>query len=578
MLSIGKILYLSLANVQVSLFTLEILLSYIRKRRFLCLDKLMGTKNTFPKLYLYIPLLIAVFLYLVGIMRTDLWTPDEPRYAEVAREMIERGNYIQPYCNGEHYNEKPPLFFWTVAAGAKLFGDVNQLSVRLPSVLSALGIIALLMIFVSEFFGRKEAFLSAVILCISPEFFWLARSGHIDMLFTFLITVSLVSFYRWYVRERRCCLVIFYFNLALATLAKGPLGIALPLMVALCFLMARKEWSKINKMRLYIGLPFALAVVLAWYIPAMHQSSGFDFGHVVKRQIIGRVFHPTSHDVSIYHWPFYYLVSLAKGMAPWSILVPSAVVLAYRSRRDAPLFFLFCWTGVIFVFFTIIASKRGLYILPMYPAAASLIALWVFRSTAPFNLKLVRVMSASMGMFLMVFDVIVPVYLKRRFPDMIYHYTWNVEAPIFIAGIIAITAAIFGKKLRLVVGVLIGTSLIILAVIITSILPRMNEFKSPRNICNVYKKARDSNSEIAMFGGARTEYVFYTKSLIKVVQNRDDLKRFFDSPKRMFCFIKAKDYDRILNKSEFPIYVISKEQVNSRIMLLLVNQKVSPPF
>ncbi|MFQ5714350.1 MAG: ArnT family glycosyltransferase, partial [Candidatus Scalinduaceae bacterium] len=146
----------------------------------------MDTEDAFPKLYLFLPLLIGMLLYMVGITSTDLWTPDEPRYGEVAREMVERGNYIQPYLNGMPYTEKPPLFFWTVVAGAKLFGGVNQLSVRLPSAFSALGTLALMIIFVSNFFDRKAAFLSAIILCISPEFFWLARSGHIDMLLTFL--------------------------------------------------------------------------------------------------------------------------------------------------------------------------------------------------------------------------------------------------------------------------------------------------------------------------------------------------------------------------------------------------------
>ena len=78
------------------------------------------------------PLLIAVFLYMLGIMHTDLWTPDEPRYAEVAREMIESGNYIQPYINGNPYTEKPLLFFWAVAAGAKMFGGVNQQNTVFP--------------------------------------------------------------------------------------------------------------------------------------------------------------------------------------------------------------------------------------------------------------------------------------------------------------------------------------------------------------------------------------------------------------------------------------------------------------
>lgn len=539
----------------------------------------MDTKNTFQKYYLFLPLFIGVFLYLTGITNTDLWTPDEPRYAEVAREMIENGNYIQPYCNGMPYTEKPPLFFWMIIAGAKLFGGVNQLAVRLPSVLSALVTLGLLIAFVSKYFDRKTAFLSAIILCISPEFFWLARSGHIDMLLTFLITASLVSFYQWYANNKYVYIAIFYLCIALATLAKGPVGMALPLMVALCFLLFRKEWGRINKMRLYIGLPIALAVVLAWYIPATQQSAGYDMETMVKRQIIGRIFHPTSHSVSVFYWPFYHFKSLTLGMSPWSFLMPWVIVYAYRSRRDAPSFFLLSWACVIFAFFTFIASKRGLYILPMYPAAAALIALQVTRTLPLFNLKPIRVIFAGYGIILMFMATFAPIYLKQRYPDvMLYRFGYYDAVILAGAGAIALSvAAYFGKNLKHIVAANIVVSLIVFTTAIVSVFPKINEYKSPQNICNIYNSVKDPDSEIAMLGGARTEYVFYTKSFIKTVQNREDLKEFFNSSRKMFCFVKAKYYKGILSKPDFPIYVVAKERVSSNVMMLLCNQKVNSP-
>lgn len=507
-------------------------------------------------------------------MSTDLWNSDEPRYAEVAREMVESGNYIQPYFNGEPYTEKPPLFFWTVAVGAKLFGSVNQLAVRLPSVLSALGILALIIAFVSEHFDRRKAFLSAIILCISPQFFMLARHGQIDMLLTFLITASLVSFYKWYARGSCGYLIIFYLCMALATLSKGPIGILLPFMVVVCFLLFRKEWGKINKMRLYFGLPIAIAIVLAWYIPATQQSAGYDFGPMVKRQIVGRMFHPSSHSVSVFYWPFSQLASLAKGMVPWTFLIPPTIVMAYRSRRCAPSFFLFCWASVIFAFFTIIASKRDLYILPMYPAIATLIALWVLRPTPTFNLRLIKIMSAFMGVFVLVIAAIAPVYLKHRFPDLTHYYSWNTTVPMVMAGIAAVAVAIFGRKREHVIGVLVGTILVVFTITAVSILPRMNEYKSARSICDVYNSVKTSDSEIAMLSSVREEYIFYTKSVIKTVYNIGDLKQFFDSENRMFCLSTEKNFKRYLNKRDFPVYIVAKKRVSSRIIMLLCNQDV----
>lgn len=77
---------------------------------------------------LLVPLLLCACLFSVSLTKIGLWTPGEPRYAEVAREMLDRGGWLPPFCNGQPYAEKPPLFFWTVMLGAKAFGGVNQLA------------------------------------------------------------------------------------------------------------------------------------------------------------------------------------------------------------------------------------------------------------------------------------------------------------------------------------------------------------------------------------------------------------------------------------------------------------------
>ena len=539
----------------------------------------MENERPFPKAYLALPLLIAALLYSAGLSSTDLWTPDEPRYAQIAREMVDSGNYVQPHCNGEPYTEKPPLFFWTIALGAKVFGEVNQLAVRLPSVLSALGTLLLLIVFLNKLFGRRVAFLSALLLSTSPEFFWLARSGHIDMLLTLLVTAALLSFYRWYAGGGRLHLVVFYACLALATLAKGPVGMALPLMTALCFLLVRKEWSRINQMRLYVGLPAALGVVLAWYLPATQQSTGYDVGPMVLQQIIGRIFNPTCHTVNVFYWPFYQLASLAWGMAPWSLLVPWAAVAAYRSRGDAPHFFLLCWGAVIMAFFTLIATKRELYILPMYPAATALIALWVVRSAPSSNPKPIRVMSGLYGVALLLIlaaaAALAPAYLRKEYPEIAIEFDWRVMAVMAIwaaAGGIAAAAA-FSRKRWAGIAACAAASVATFALLIGSVLPWVDQHKSPRNICDAYNSAKAPDSEIAMLGRAREEYVFYVNGRITPLKNALELKRFFDTGKQMYCFVREKDYKSVLDTPDLDAYVVVRERVSSRVMLLLCNRE-----
>jgi len=538
----------------------------------------MNARKPFPKSYLLFPLLIACAVYLAGITTTDLWPPEEPSNAQVAREMLERGDYIRPYYNGEPHTEKPPLFFWTVMAGARVFGEVDSLAARLPSVLSALGTLALLIVFIGEFAGRRAAFLSAILLATSPEFFWLARFGRIDMMLTFLITASLVSFYRWHAGGERAYLAVFYACLSLAALAKGPVGMALPLLAALSFLVFRKEWRRMNKMRLYVGLPAAVAAVLAWYILAYGQSEDGGAAYVIFGQLTRTIIHPDGDAPSMLYRPFYHLAAPTWGMAPWSFLVPWAIVAAYRSRKDTPRLFLLCWGAAIFAFYALVASERKACILPVYPAAAALIALWVTRSPSSVSLKLIRMATGTYGAALLVIALtaiaLAPGYVARAYPEVPLDFN-NGLLPVWAgAGVVAIAAAFFSNRSEHVIGVCAGASLTTLAVVIASVLPWMNKYKSPRNLCSVFNRAKTADSEIAMFGGAAEEYVFYTDSPVRTINSRQDLRLFFDADRRMFCFVGSPDYNQALGEADFPAHVVAKQRVNSCMMLLLCNQNV----
>ena len=542
-----------------------------------------GSTVKMARWWLWMPLLLGAGLYCLGLKWTDLWTPDEPRYAEVAREMLQRDDYVQPYCNGEKYTEKPPLFFWMVAALAKLRGEVDQLAVRLPSAASAVGTLALLIWFCARFFGRREAFVAGLVLCTSPQFFWLARSGHIDMLLTFLITASLVSFYRFYCGGGWWYGAVFYGCLALATLAKGPVGMLLPILVAVCFAALSGDWRAVKRLRPALGLPAVAAVVMLWYIPAMGQASGYDPGSMVLRQIIGRMFHPTSHSVSIFYWPFYHATVLAYGMAPWSLLLPFAAAEAYRARRDksqTPRLFLLCWSGAIFAFFTLIASKRELYILPMYPAAAALAGIWLTRSETRASFRMPRLATAAYGAALVCLGLsaltVLPGCLAKACPDLPTGVARTLLPLCAPAGAVAIAAAFFSRRRTHVIAACASASVVLFAVLIIGVLPWVNTWKSPQAICSVFASCREADSELGMYGRARTEYVFYAQCHIHPIAGVAELRRFFDTDRRMFCFIAEKHFGVTRAEADFPMHVLARRFVSSRTMLLVCNQPAAP--
>ena len=127
-------------------------------------------------------LLLGLAVFVPAIGTHDLWPADEPRYAQVAREMLESGDCLTLRINAEPYLEKPPLLFWAIAAVSKPFGDVSAISARIPSVVSALVVVALTYLFAARLYTPRLAFWSALVLMTANRFWWQATHAQIDML------------------------------------------------------------------------------------------------------------------------------------------------------------------------------------------------------------------------------------------------------------------------------------------------------------------------------------------------------------------------------------------------------------
>ena len=182
-------------------------------------------------------ILFSVFaiVLLASIGLRDLWNPDEPRFAEIARNMIQTGNYLVPQINGEVYTDKPPAFFWLSALAAKVFssGEMNEFSARLPSVVA--GIAALLLTFWlgKEMFGSVAGIFAMMVLATTYRFWWQAGWAQMDMLLSFFIFAALALFWKSYCfslsrRNKFLLFASFYLALAGGFLTKGPIGILIP--------------------------------------------------------------------------------------------------------------------------------------------------------------------------------------------------------------------------------------------------------------------------------------------------------------------------------------------------------------
>ena len=317
--------------------------------------------------------LVALAVFLPGIGSRDLWNPDEPRYAVVAREMRESGEWFVPHLNGRIYAEKPPLQFWAIAACSYLTGGVGPVAARLPAVAAATATVLLLAALATRLFDRRVAWWAALIFLSAAKILWQGRIGQIDMLLVALVTAAMYSFVRGLTEERPGFHLLFFLFAGLATLAKGPVGLLPPLLSIVVWALATGNGRVLREMRIGRGLLVWAAVVAAWLVPAALHAGGAYFETMVFKQNLGRFADPW-HHFRPWH---YYLTVIPADFFPWSFFLPGAIWIGWRrvfgeARRGVTL--ALAWSLTTLVFFSLSPAKRTVYVLTMYPALALLVA------------------------------------------------------------------------------------------------------------------------------------------------------------------------------------------------------------
>jgi 4-amino-4-deoxy-L-arabinose transferase-like glycosyltransferase len=307
---------------------------------------------------------LAFILFVYGLGNVSLWDPDEPRQAIEAREMMARGDYVHPYLNGEPYLEKPPLYPWLIILTAKITGSLNEFSSRLPSALAAT-----CLLLIAYFLGRRldhevSGFLAALILATNYQFLGNARESVMDMTFALFIGLPIFLGYLCMEKEKNWLLSLAVLPSALAILSKGPAGLVIPVAVLFFYALFTRRLKR-SFLPLAVGSVVSLGLAAIWFLMAgQSNSSEFLLHQNITRYVTG-----FDHIES---WG-YYFHKLFFNFLPWSIALPFAIVFAYRRRLWLPLI----WLVLTFLFFEVSKSKRAIYLLSCYPAAAILVGIFL---------------------------------------------------------------------------------------------------------------------------------------------------------------------------------------------------------
>jgi 4-amino-4-deoxy-L-arabinose transferase-like glycosyltransferase len=360
------------------------------------------------RVWFFLFLAITAF-YLYGLGAVPLVGPDEPRYAQVAREMLARHDLITPTLGGLPWFEKPPLLYWMMMASYRVFG-VSEFSARLGPMIC--GLLTGVFVYWIARAGRSQsvtegatdglpasgndlASWSTLAFFSSLGVIGFSRAASFDIALTMLLTGAAACFFAWLVRTQsyrssgrlnvntkretgsNLLLFAFYFFIGLSLLAKGLIGIVIPFSVIAVYLMLRREWPRRKfVVSLFWGVPLTLAIAAVWYGP-MISRHGWTF---IDQFIIQH--HFARFATNKYHHPapfYFYLPVLAGLVLPWTVQLAAAFISARRWnwRGDAPLdrlrVFALAWILVPVVFFSFSESKLTAYILPLLPATGLLV-------------------------------------------------------------------------------------------------------------------------------------------------------------------------------------------------------------
>jgi len=312
-----------------------------------------------------VALSLAVCMFHLGSF--GLWEPDEARYAEIAREMLQSGNLLVPHLNYVAYVEKPPLLYWLTTLSFWIFG-VSEFAVRLPIAMSAIAGILATYFFALRAFGRRHAVLAAAILATTPLYALMAQVLTTDMTLTALVTIATFALYLHWLEGGRWCWVA-YVAMGLAVMTKGPVGAALPVLSMLLWLALNRELrGAIAKFRAVPGLLLTTLIAAPWFVAMTVREPGFA-GFYFVGEHLRRVFDSDySHGEAFY----FYIPVLAVGLLPWSLLVP---FLTWRAAtRNPARSFCVIAAGVTVFAFSCASAKLIPYILPAVPPLSVLIA------------------------------------------------------------------------------------------------------------------------------------------------------------------------------------------------------------
>ncbi len=437
-----------------------------------------------------------------------------------------RGDYSVLSLDNHLYTDKPPLFFWAINGFARLLGGIDEWAVRLPSAVATLLALFLIERLGTWLYDRRTGLLAALVFATSLQILERGRWASIDMTLNLFVLLAIVLL--WLGRARRdregVLIAAAWVMMGLATLAKGPVGLVLPILAIVPWALIERDVRFARRVVSPSGIALYLLVTLSWF-GVFAWRLGLKYAvWVLMHQNVERYVGAwnSTHPVWYYLWRF------PVGFFPWIVFLPWAIARAVspqeRERRSAAVFLL-TWMAAIFLFFSFSTGKRGVYIIPLYPAAAILVARLLARAWAASPAdreaggaagaaedaaaaRRLRVpLFAWVGVALLLLAALVFV-ARRRYPELLA--TAALLGLAFAAG--AVAAAVLHAKGRTAGALTCLFASLVLVVLVSTetLLPWANRRGNIRGFAEQVKEHLVPGAAFATTEEKRDAWVFYT--------------------------------------------------------------------
>jgi 4-amino-4-deoxy-L-arabinose transferase-like glycosyltransferase len=527
--------------------------------------------------YLLLILLIGGLLFLFNLGGRDLWEPDETRYAVIAREMVQSGDWILPHLNGQIYSEKPAFFFWLVNLSGFFLGEDTELAHRLPSALAGLACLLVTFLFGQKLFSPRAGFLSSLVLATCFLFPQVSRWMAFDSLFTLFFLLTLFCFHRGFEEEqgrRRDYLLAGLFT-GLGVLTKGPIAY-LPFLIILIFAFFQKEMKRCWNRDLFLGFLLSLAVICFWLIPACwmggeEYTQNILFGRTLRRFAgVGRYFHPQSF--------FFYFVRFPVEFFPWTVFIPIAIIFAISKRKEKgrQLLFLSVWFILVFCFFTISKAKKDNYILPLYPAAALMVGGgW---DSIISSKEREKGMIISLVLLLSLFCIGLVLLLtglpQKLYPLFISYVVLGASILLYLLIGSGFSVFLFQKQKRFAAIIVLVITFVFLHLHLSYVVPpKFNPQRSMRGFSERILKRMGEGDELKTFRFQSKGLIYYTKKpYIEEIVSEDRLFEVLRSSQRVFVVFLEELFEKLKQDSKIEMDPIEKTVVGHWNYVLISNR------